>query len=77
MKILSGGEGTSEIRQLCGGNFDLIMIRELPALKICFADGGQEGNQFAAQIGYITGGMNYGKQCESGIFGKGLSFVGA
>ncbi len=28
-------------------------IRELPALEICFADGGQAGNQFAAQIGYI------------------------
>ena len=28
------------------------MIRVLPALKICFADGGQVGNQFAAQIGY-------------------------
>ena len=33
--------------------------------------------RIAAQIGYITGGMNYGKKCESGIFGKGLSFVGA
>jgi len=28
-------------------------IRELPALKICFADGGQGGNQFAARIDYV------------------------
>ena len=26
--------------------------RELPAFKICFADSGQAGNQFATQIGY-------------------------
>ena len=41
---------------LCGGSVKVSYektIRELPALKICFADGGQVGNQFAAQIGYI------------------------
>jgi len=32
------------------------MIRVLPALKICLADGGQVGNQFAMQIGYKKGG---------------------
>ncbi len=38
------------------------MIRVLLALKICFADGGQEGNQFAAQIGYKNReGEMYGK----------------
>lgn len=32
------------------------MIRELSALRICFVDGGQVGNQFAAQIGTNMGG---------------------
>jgi hypothetical protein len=31
------------------------MTRVLPAFKICFADGGQVGNQFAMQIGYKKG----------------------
>ncbi len=34
--------------------------RVLPAFKICFADGGQAGNQFASQIGYkLSGGKWY------------------
>ena len=43
------------------------MIRELPALRICFADGGQVGNQFAAQIGYKKERCYYETRNDSNI----------
>ena len=46
------------------------MIRVLPAFKICFADGGQAGNQFAAQIGYILQEEQDMKKCIVTVLGK-------